>query len=122
MLEIKDAITDPAEFDRMYTPPAAPSVRKVTHGLTGAYRRMIEASPFVAVATCGADGIDCSPRGDSPGFVRVADAHTLLLPERRGNNRIDSLRNLVFDPPNGGFPFTGTNRTVRRCGWLLRDR
>jgi PPOX class probable FMN-dependent enzyme len=98
MLEIKDVITDPKELDRMYSQPAAPSLRKVTQSLTGAYRRMIEASPFVAVATCGADGLDCSPRGDSPGFVRVADNQTLLLPERRGNNRIDSLRNLVADP------------------------
>lgn len=98
MFEIKDAITYPAELDRMYPQPAAPSVRKVTGGLTTAYRRMIEASPFVAVATCGEDGIDCSPRGECAGFVRVPDAHTLLLPERRGNNRIDSLRNIVFDP------------------------
>ena len=98
MLEVKDAIADPAELDRMYPQPASPSVRKVTHSLTGAYRNMIEASPFVAVATCGLDGLDCSPRGDSAGFVRVADEQTLLLPERRGNNRIDSLRNLVADP------------------------
>ena len=98
MLETKDAITDPAELDRMYPQPSAPSLRKVTHVLTVAYRRIVEASPFVAVATCGADGIDCSPRGDSAGFVRVADEQTLLLPERRGNNRIDSLCNLVFDP------------------------
>lgn len=98
MLEVKDAIADPAELDRMYPQPASPSVRKVTDSLTGAYRNMIEASPFVAVATCGLDGLDCSPRGDSAGFVRVADEQTLLLPERRGNNRIDSLRNLVADP------------------------
>ena len=98
MLEIKDAIADPAELDRMYPQPASPSIRKVTLNLTRAYRSMIEASPFVAVATCGVDGLDCSPRGDSAGFVRVADERTLLLPERRGNNRIDSLRNLVADP------------------------
>ena len=98
MLEIKDAITDPAELDRMYPQPAAPSMRKVVPRLTEAYRRIIEASPFVAVATCGAGGLDCSPRGDIAGFVRVADEQTILLPERRGNNRIDSLRNLVADP------------------------
>jgi PPOX class probable FMN-dependent enzyme len=97
MLEIKDAITDLAELDRMYRQPAPPSTRKVTPRLTEAYRRMIEASPFVAVATCGVDGLDCSPRGDIAGFVRVADEQTILLPERRGNNRIDSLRNLVAD-------------------------
>jgi len=98
MMEIKDAITDLAELDRMYPQPAAPSIRKVTQRLTEAYRRMIEASPFVAVATCGADGLDCSPRGDIAGFVRTADEQTILLPERRGNNRIDSVRNLVADP------------------------
>jgi PPOX class probable FMN-dependent enzyme len=98
MLEIKDAITDPAELDRMYPQPAAPSMRKVVPRLTEAYRRIIEASPFVAVATCGAGGLDCSPRGDIAGFVRVADEQTILLPERRGNNRIDTLRNLVADP------------------------
>jgi len=98
MLEIKDAITDLAELDRMYPQPAAPSIRKVTPRLTEAYGRMIEASPFVAVATCGVDGLDCSPRGDIAGFVRVADEQTILLPERRGNNRIDSVRNLVADP------------------------
>lgn len=98
MFEIRDAITDVTELDRMYSQPATPSIRKVTPELTAAYRRMIEASPFVAVATCGVDGLDCSPRGDIAGFVRVADERTILLPERRGNNRIDSLRNLVVDP------------------------
>jgi len=98
MLEIKDAIADLAELDRMYPQPAPPSIRKVAPRLTEAYRRMIQASPFVAVATCGVDGLDCSPRGDIAGFVRVSDEETLLLPERRGNNRVDSLRNLVADP------------------------
>jgi PPOX class probable FMN-dependent enzyme len=98
MSEIKDAITDLAELDRMYPQPASPSIRKVMPRLTKGYRRMIEASPFVAIATCGVDGLDCSPRGDIAGFVRVADEQTILLPERRGNNRIDSLRNLVADP------------------------
>ena len=97
-MEIKDAITDLAELERMYPQPAALSVRKVTEKLTAAYRSLIEASPFLAVATCGAEGLDCSPRGDTAGFVRVADEQTLLLPERRGNNRIDTLRNLVADP------------------------
>lgn len=59
---------------------------------------MIEASPFAVLATCGDEGLDSSPRGDAPGFVRVVDEHTLLLPERPGNNRIDSLRNLLIDP------------------------
>ena len=62
------------------------------------YRALIEASPFLALATRGPEGLDCSPRGDGPGFVRVEDEKTLLLPDRRGNNRIDSLNNIVRDP------------------------
>jgi hypothetical protein len=62
------------------------------------HREYIEASPFVLLATCGADGLDCSPRGDPAGFVRVADdGRTLWLPDRRGNNRLDTLRNIVED-------------------------
>jgi PPOX class probable FMN-dependent enzyme len=123
MLELEDAITDPTELDRMYPRPAAPSVRKVTRRLTGAYRRMIEASPFVAVATCGADGLDCSPRGDSAGFVRVADEQTLLLPERRGNNRIDSVRNLVTDPRIALlFLVPGVQETLRVNGHAVISR
>jgi PPOX class probable FMN-dependent enzyme len=62
------------------------------------YRPYIEAAPFAVLATLGPEGLDTSPRGDAPGFVKVADAHTLLLPDRRGNQRIDSLRNIVHDP------------------------
>src|SRR5690606_35579931 len=62
------------------------------------YRALIEAAPFAVLATNGPDGLDCSPRGDGPGFVDVRDETTLLLPDRRGNNRIDSLRNIVHDP------------------------
>lgn len=62
------------------------------------YQSLIEASPFAVLATCGPDGLDASPRGDHPGFVAVQDSKTLLLPERRGNNRVDSLRNILVDP------------------------
>ena len=64
-------------------------------------RQYIEASPFVLVASSGPGGIDCSPRGDPAGFVRVVDERTLMLPDRRGNNRLDTLRNLVVDPRIG---------------------
>jgi uncharacterized protein len=123
MFEIKDAITDLAELDRMYPQPAAPSIRKVMPRLTEAYRKMIEASPFVAVATCGADGLDCSPRGDLAGFVRVADEQTILLPERRGNNRIDTLRNLVADPRIALlFLVPGIPETLRVNGHAIVSR
>lgn len=77
---------------------APASTAKVAGHVTDGYRRFIEAAPFLALATVGPEGLDCSPRGDLPGFVRVQDPKTLLLPDRRGNNRIDSLRNIVRDP------------------------
>lgn len=78
--------------------PAAAALVKVSDTITPHYQALIEASPFVALATVGPEGLDCSPRGDQPGFVRVADPRTLILPDRRGNNRIDSLRNVIRDP------------------------
>lgn len=74
------------------------SMIKESDRVTEEYRQLIEASTFVALASVGTDEIDCSPRGDNPGFVRVHDAKTLMLPDRRGNNRIDTLRNIVKDP------------------------
>ena len=62
------------------------------------YKTFIDKAPFVVLATVGPEGLDCSPRGDVPGFVRVDDERTLLLPDRRGNNRADSLRNIIRDP------------------------
>jgi len=86
-------------LEAIYNAPPAPAstVKEVAY-ITPHYRALIEASPFVALATCGPEGLDCSPRGDRPGFVRVADERTLIMPDRRGNNRIDSLRNIVRDP------------------------
>ncbi len=74
------------------------STVKVADRVTPSYRIMIEASPFAALATAGTEGLDCSPRGDLAGFVRIHDDKTLMMPDRRGNNRIDSLRNIVRDP------------------------
>ncbi|EFH12142.1 pyridoxamine 5'-phosphate oxidase family protein [Teichococcus cervicalis] len=74
------------------------STAKVTDHVTPDYARFIEASPFLALATVGPEGMDCSPRGDRGQAVRIRDPRTLLLPDRRGNNRIDSLRNIVRDP------------------------
>jgi PPOX class probable FMN-dependent enzyme len=81
------------------------------------YRAFIEASPFVSLATSGPEGLDCSPRGDAAGFVRVHDECTLMLPDRRGNNRIDSLRNIVRDPRVGLlFLIPGSGNTLRANG------
>jgi PPOX class probable FMN-dependent enzyme len=86
-------------LEALYAPaPAAASTIKVADRITPHYRALIEASPFLALATVGPEGLDCSPRGDQPGFVRIEDDRTLILPDRRGNNRIDSLRNVVRDP------------------------
>ena len=74
------------------------STAKVADHVTPEYRRFIEAAPFLALATVGPEGMDCSPRGDRGQAVWVEDPKTLLLPDRRGNNRIDSLRNVVRDP------------------------
>ncbi len=86
------------ELNQLYgTPQEAATVKEVARTTPG-YRAYIEASPFVALATCGPEGLDCSPRGDQKGFVRIADERTLMMPDRRGNNRIDSLRNIIRDP------------------------
>ena len=92
------AITTLAELDAFYGAPAPSATVKEVAALTPQYRRLIEASPFLALATSGPGGLDCSPRGDRRGaLVRVEDDKTLLLPDRRGNNRADSLRNIVRD-------------------------
>lgn len=87
------------ELHALYGVPGAASVRKEAPRITREYRRIIEAAPFLALATAGPEGLDCSPRGDAPGqLVRILDEVTLALPDRRGNDRIDSLRNILRDP------------------------
>ncbi|MEX3009502.1 pyridoxamine 5'-phosphate oxidase family protein [Hoeflea sp. TYP-13] len=86
------------ELEAHYGTPGKASLVKVADRITEPYGRIIAASPFCALATVGPEGLDCSPRGDLRGFVRIGDEKTLLLPDRRGNNRIDSLRNVVRDP------------------------
>jgi PPOX class probable FMN-dependent enzyme len=108
-------------LEALYTPAPAPaSTVKVADRITPHYHALIEASPFLALATVGPEGLDCSPRGDQPGFVRVHDERTLVLPDRRGNNRIDSLRNVIRDPrvalmfliPGSGTTFRINGRAV----------
>lgn len=91
-------ITTVEQLAALYGPVGEASTAKVARRITPQYRAMIAASPFAVLATCGPEGLDCSPRGDRPGFVRVHDDRTLMLPDRRGNNRIDSLLNVVRDP------------------------
>jgi PPOX class probable FMN-dependent enzyme len=91
-------ITSIDELEAIYGHPSGAAVVKEIDHVSAEYRAFIEASPFFVLSTSGPEGVDCSPRGDEPGFVRVADEKTLLIPDRRGNNRIDSLRNIVRDP------------------------
>ena len=91
-------ITTVEQLEAIYGQPGEASTVKVADRITPPYRVLIEKSPFAALATCGPEGLDCSPRGDLPGFIRVVDEKTLMMPDRRGNNRVDSLRNIVRDP------------------------
>jgi len=91
-------LTSVAELEALYGQPNEASTAKEIAYITPHYRAYIEASPFASLATSGPEGLDCSPRGDRPGFVRIHNERTLMLPDRRGNNRIDSLRNIVRDP------------------------
>ena len=100
-----------------YGTPNLASTAKVADRITPHYRRLIEASPFMVLATAGPEGLDASPRGDAHGLVRIADDGTLLLPDRRGNNRVDSLRNIVRDPRVGLlFLIPGSGTTLRVNG------
>jgi PPOX class probable FMN-dependent enzyme len=101
----------------LYGQPGDSSLAKVSDHIHPLYRPYIEASPFAVLATRGPQGLDTSPRGDAPGFIEVADVHTLLLPDRRGNNRIDSLRNLLNDPAVALlFLIPGSGETLRVNG------
>jgi uncharacterized protein len=118
MSEFRDHIVTSVEtLERIYGEPYGPSIAKETDRITAHYRAFIEAAPFFALATAGSDGLDCSPRGDAPGFVRVHDEKTLLVPDRRGNNRIDSLRNILQDPRVALlFLIPGCGETIRVNG------
>ena len=110
-------VTTIAKLETLYATPLPPAVVKETDRVSPHYRALIEASPFCVVATGGPDGLDCSPRGDAPGFVRVHDEKTLLIPDRLGNNRIDTLRNLLVDPRVALlFLIPGCGETIRVIG------
>lgn len=87
-----------ADLAALYGQPGERSLQKEAPVLIPAYRAMLAASPLVVLATSGPGGLDASPRGDLGSALLVQDERTLLLPDRRGNQRLDSLRNLVDDP------------------------
>jgi PPOX class probable FMN-dependent enzyme len=110
-------ITSVDELTAIYGGVSEASTAKVTRSLTPAYRRMIDMSPFVALATVGPEGLDCSPRGDRGTVVRIEDDRTLALPDWRGNNRVDSLMNIVRDPRVAlMFLIPGSNSVMRING------
>src|SRR5580704_10857423 len=110
-------VTSIEQLEAIYGAPAGGAVAKELDHISAHYRAFIEAAPFCAMATSGPEGLDCTPRGDPPGFVRVADEKTLLIPDRRGNNRIDSLRNLLHDPRISLlFLIPGCGETIRING------
>ena len=93
-----DMVSTIAELEAIYGEPLAQSLVKEIDYISDHYRAFIEKSPFMVLASVAEEGLDCSPRGDPSGFVRVVDEKTVMIPDRRGNNRIDTLRNLVRDP------------------------
>ena len=111
------AIESIADLEALFGPVGEASIRKEVPTPHPHYQAVIKASPFAVLATAGAQGLDASPRGDPAGFVEVRDEHTLLLPERRGNNRVDSLRNIVADPRVALlFLIPGVGETLRVNG------
>ena len=105
------------ELLTLYPPANQRSLGKESRVVTPLYGRLIEVAPFAIVATFGPQGLDCSPRGDPAGLVRVLDERTLLLPDRRGNNRLDTMRNLLHDNAIALiFLIPGVGETIRVRG------
>ena len=112
------AIRTPEQLAQLLGEVSEAAVRKEVSFIHPCYRALIEASPFAVLATSGPEGLDASPRGDPPGFIVVEDEKTLLLPERRGNNRADSLRNILADPRVALlFLIPGVGEMLRVTGW-----
>ncbi len=110
-------ITTLEQLEALYGEPVQAAVAKEIDYISDHYKAFVDKAPFVVVATVGPEGLDCTPRGDPPGFVRVRDKKTVLLPDRRGNNRVDSLRNLVRDPRISLlFMIPGIGNTLRING------
>lgn len=103
-----------AELRGIYRPPSERAQRKQLDALDAHCRAFIASSPFVVLASSSAAGADATPRGGEPGFVRVQGAHTLLLPDWPGNNRLDALTNILENPAVGLlFLIPGVDETLR---------
>jgi PPOX class probable FMN-dependent enzyme len=110
-------VTTIEQLETLYGAKNPNSIIKELDHLSAGYRKLVEAAPFVAIATAGPEGLDCSPKGDAPGFVRVLDDRTLAIPDRPGNNRLDGFRNIVRNPRVGLlFLIPGVGETLRVNG------
>jgi PPOX class probable FMN-dependent enzyme len=111
------AIRDVVTLRCNYSPPGERAVRKVLARLDGHMRAFIALSPFAVIGSSSEAGADVTPRGDRPGFVHVLDESTLLVPDWPGNNRLDTLTNIVSNPKVGIlFLIPGVNETLRVNG------
>ncbi len=117
-IESQPGVSDYSQLRDVYSEPLPRASQKVLDHLDAHCRRFIEMSPFCVISSTGADGrADASPRGDPPGFVKVVDRHTLLLPDRPGNNQVDTMQNILNHPVVGLlFLVPGMNETLRVCG------
>jgi uncharacterized protein len=110
-------VTTVEQLEALYGERLPTSIVKEIDHISDGYRKLIEAAPFVTVATAGPEGLDCSPKGDAPGFVRILDDKTLAIPDRPGNNRLDGFRNIVRDPRIALlFLIPGVGETLRVNG------
>ncbi|MEM9434247.1 MAG: pyridoxamine 5'-phosphate oxidase family protein [Pseudomonadota bacterium] len=112
-----DFIETETALEALYGTPVEASTVKVAHQMTPLYRQWIEASRFCVLTTVGPDGTDASPRGDTDPVVRELDPQTLAMPDWRGNDRLDSLRNIVLDGRVSlMFMISGSNTVIRLNG------
>lgn len=110
-------VTTIEQLEAIYGTPKGAAVAKEIDYIAPSYRRLIEASPFLTIATGDDRGFDCSPKGDAPGFVRVVDEKTLAIPDRPGNSRIDGFRNIIRNPHVALlFLIPGVGETLRVNG------
>ena len=110
-------VTSLEDLREIYDAPLATAIDKETDHVTVPGRAFIAASPFLIMATASEAGVDCSPKGDAPGFVQLLDDRTILIPDRPGNNRIDGMKNIIDNPSIGIiFMVPGSNSTYRVNG------
>ncbi len=123
--QVDEVITTRERLRELHGKPGPASSNKVIDHIDDICRRFIAACPFVMVATRGADGrLDLSPKGDPAGFVAILDEKTLAIPDRLGNNRLDTFENLLAYPEIGLlFIIPGNNDTLRVSGRgrMVRD-